>query len=120
MLLRIQYAGQKQSYAAQFPGAGHEIILIDGQPAGRIWIYRSAAEHVLVDIALLPEYQNRGIGSALMKEAMAYAAKSGVELRCSVGVSNPGSLRFHQRLGFRIVSQDEVFYELAARSAPPA
>jgi len=67
----------------------------------------------LVDIALLPTYQNRGIGALLVNEAIAEAGRAGVPLRCSVALSNAGSLRFHQRLGFRIVSQDEVYAELS-------
>lgn len=112
MLLSIQFAGQKQSYGAQYAG-GHEIILLDGKPIGRIWLHRGRSEHLLVDISLLPEFQNRGIGAALVAEAIAAARAAGVRLSCSVAVTNPGSLRFHQRLGFRIVGQDEVYYDLA-------
>ena len=38
-LLGIQYAGQKQSYGAQYPG-GHHLVLFDGKPIGRIWLFR--------------------------------------------------------------------------------
>lgn len=113
LLMRIQYAGQKQSYASQYPGSGHEVVLVDGDAAGRIWVCRTSAEHRLVDISLLPAYQNRGIGTNLLKDAIAEAGRAGVPLRCSVALGNAGSLRFHQRLGFRIVSQDEVYAELA-------
>jgi ribosomal protein S18 acetylase RimI-like enzyme len=112
MLMKIQYGGQQHSYRAQFPG-GSEIVLLDGQPIGRLWLYRGPAEHRLVDIALLPEFRNRGIGAALVTEAIAAAKAAHVPLCCSVGSSNQGSLRFHQRLGFRIVDQDEVYCELA-------
>jgi ribosomal protein S18 acetylase RimI-like enzyme len=112
MLLSIQFAGQKQSYGAQYPG-GHDIVLLDGKPIGRIWLHRAPSEHHLVDISLLPEFQNRGIGAALIAEAIAAARAAGVRLSCSVAVTNRGSLRFHQRLGFRIVGQDEVYYDLA-------
>jgi ribosomal protein S18 acetylase RimI-like enzyme len=66
-----------------------------------------------VDISLLPEFRNRGIGAALIAEAIGAARAAGVRLCCSVAATNPGSLRFHQRLGFQIVGQDEVFYDLA-------
>jgi ribosomal protein S18 acetylase RimI-like enzyme len=111
-LMRMQYHGQKATYASQYPG-GHEIVLVDGAPAGRIWVYRGPHEHQLVDISLLPRYRNRGIGAGLVKEAIASAREAAVPLRCSVAVTNSGSLRFHQRLGFRIVGQDEVYYDLA-------
>ncbi len=118
LLMQIQYAGQKQSYAAQYPDSGHELVLVDGNPAGRIWICRMASEHRLVDIALLPEYRNQGIGSGLLRQAITSAGQAGVPLRCSVGITNAGSLRFHQRLGFRIVSQDEVYAELELEPGP--
>lgn len=111
-LLSFQYSGQKQSYAAQYPN-GHDLILLDGGPIGRLWVFRAPSAHELVDISLLPEFRNRGIGSALIAQAIAVARAAGVPLRCSVAVTNHGSLRFHQRLGFHIASQDEVYYDLA-------
>jgi ribosomal protein S18 acetylase RimI-like enzyme len=111
-LMSIQYAGQKQTYGAQYP-AGNEIVLLDGKPIGRIWLYQGAEEHHLVDISLMTEFRNRGIGSALLAEAIAAARTAGERLCCSVAATNEGSLRFHQRLGFQIAGRDEVYYDLA-------
>jgi len=115
MLMNIQYAGQKQTYGMLYPG-GDEIVLLDGKPAGRFWLYRGPAGHQLVDISLMPEYRNRGIGATLVTEAIAAARAAGMRLCCSVAATNPGSLRFHQRLGFRVVGQDEVYYDLAVEA----
>jgi ribosomal protein S18 acetylase RimI-like enzyme len=112
MLLRIQYAGQKQTYGMEYPG-GNEVVLLDGEAIGRIWLYRGTTEHHLVDIALMPEFRNRGIGSALVKDAIAGARAAGLRLRCSVAATNAGSLRFHQRLGFQVAGQDDLYYDLA-------
>ncbi len=112
LLMNIQYAGQMQTYGAEYPG-GDEIVLLDGEAIGRIWLYRGTAEHHLVDIALMPEYRNRGIGTALLQDAIAGARAAGVRLRCSVAATNPGSLRFHQRLGFLVAGRDELYYDLA-------
>ena len=111
-LMKMQYAGQKFSYSTQYPGPGHDIVMLDGAPVGRIWMSRSESEHLLVDIALLPAVQNRGIGGALLHDVLAAAKQAGVPVKCSVAVTNPGSLRFHQRLGFQIVARDELYYEL--------
>jgi ribosomal protein S18 acetylase RimI-like enzyme len=112
LLMDIQYAGQKQSYNAQYAGGDH-IVLVDGLPIGRIWLFRGDAEHQLVDISLMPEFRNRGIGGVLVRDAVAAARDAGVRLCCSVAVTNAASLRFHQRLGFQIAGQDEIYYELA-------
>jgi ribosomal protein S18 acetylase RimI-like enzyme len=112
LLMKIQYEGQKQTYRAQYPG-GDAIILLEDEPIGRIWLFHGPAGHRLVDISLLPEFQNRGIGGALVTEAIEAAQAARVRLCCSVRATNPGSLRFHQRLGFRIVGQDDLDYDLA-------
>ena len=112
LLIGIQYAGQKQSYGTQYPG-GNSIVLLDGEPVGRIWLFRGPAEHHLVDVALMPEFQNRGIGSILIAEAIAAARSAGVRLCCSIALTNGASLRFHQRLGFQVVGHDEIYYDLA-------
>jgi len=100
----------------QYPGGDH-IVLLDGLPIGRIWLFRCAAEHRLVDISLMLEFRNRGIGSLLLADAIAAARAACVRLCCSVAVTNPASLRLHQRLGFQIVGQDEIYYDLAIEPA---
>lgn len=113
MLLNLQYAGQKRTYRARYP-EGDRIILLGESAIGRIWLHEGPAEHHLVDIALLPEFQNCGIGSALVGAALAAARSAKVPLRCSIAVANQGSLEFHQRLGFRVTGRDEVYYDLVA------
>jgi ribosomal protein S18 acetylase RimI-like enzyme len=63
----------------------------------------------------MPEYRSSGIGTALVRDLIAEARKSAVPLTCSVATNNPGSLRFHQRLGFQIVSEDPMYYEMEYR-----
>jgi ribosomal protein S18 acetylase RimI-like enzyme len=111
LLMNIQYAGQKQTYGTEYPG-GNEVVLLDGEAIGRIWLYRGTSEHQLVDISLMPEFRNRGIGSVLVKDAISGARAAGLRLRCSVAATNTGSLRFHQRLGFQIAGRDDLYYDL--------
>lgn len=113
-LMRMQYNGQKHSYAASYP-EGDRIVLVDGHPAGRLWVYQSATGHHLVDIALLPEFRNRGVGAELLERVIGDARGAGARLRCSVALTNAGSLRFHQRMGFQIVAQDGVYADLVLR-----
>ena len=53
-----------------------------------------------VDIALLPRYCNRGIGTRLLRELQSEAAAAGKPLRIHVERVNP-ALRLYERLGFR-------------------
>jgi ribosomal protein S18 acetylase RimI-like enzyme len=114
-LMRMQHAAQTNTYTQQYAG-DHEIILLDGNPIGRIWVWRGPNQYRLVDISILPDWRNRGIGSDLLRETIGVARAAGLPLGCAVATNNPGSLRFHQRLGFRVVSQDELQWQLVLDS----
>ena len=114
-LLRMQFQAQAGSYRANYPSSDHSIVLVDGERAGRIWIDRGPARYVLVDISLLPAFQNRAIGTALVSDLVAQARAAAVPVECHVALNNPGSLRFHQRLGFTITGQDQMYLRLECR-----
>src|ERR1041384_5617196 len=64
--VRWQFEMQRREYDARFPDAEYDLIEIYGNPAGRIWIGRSENEIRLLDIALLPDFQNRRAGTILL------------------------------------------------------
>ena len=84
--VKWQFDLQRREYDARFPDAEYYIILIDNAPAGRFWIGEDAEQVRLLDIAILPEFQNRGAGTRLLKELIAEAADSGKALRHMVFV----------------------------------
>jgi ribosomal protein S18 acetylase RimI-like enzyme len=60
---RMQFNAQQHHYALYFARAVDTVLEIDGVAIGRELLARAADELFLVDIALLPEYRGRGIGS---------------------------------------------------------
>jgi ribosomal protein S18 acetylase RimI-like enzyme len=121
VLMRMQYSARKAAYESNYPGARRYIVNADGTDAGQIWVFGDSAQYRVIDIAIAGEFQNQGIGAFLMTDLIAQANQAGVPLRCSVATNNPGSLRFHQRLGFRIVSSNEAYHQLeyAGNPDPP-
>jgi ribosomal protein S18 acetylase RimI-like enzyme len=111
-LMKQQFAGQMQTYAARYSSREHQIILVDGDSAGRVWVHESDTELRVVDIALLPEYRSRGIGGSLYRDLLDRAASAGKAVRCAVASNNPGSYRFHERLGFHVTSQDGIYTQM--------
>src|SRR6185295_17434592 len=67
LFLRWQYQLQRSEYQSRFPDADYYVVLLDHQPAGRIWIGTDDEQIRLLDIALLPEYQSRGAGTTLLR-----------------------------------------------------
>jgi ribosomal protein S18 acetylase RimI-like enzyme len=107
-LLRGQSEAQITTYSSRFPESRYEIVLLDGDPAGRIWVARQADEIRIVDVVMLPNFRSAGIGAELVRRLQAEAQAAGLPIRVSVSRFNPGSLRFHERLGFRIVGEGPV------------
>jgi GNAT superfamily N-acetyltransferase len=101
VFLRWQFDMQRREYEARFPDAVYNLILVDQQPAGRIWIGSDEEQIRLLDIALLPQFQNRGVGKALLEWLKREAQNSGKALRHMVFVLNNNADRFYERLGFK-------------------
>jgi GNAT superfamily N-acetyltransferase len=98
--VKWQFDMQRREYDARFPDAEYDVIEMAGQPAGRIWIGRTEEEIRLLDIALLPEFQNRGAGTFLISWLIDEAKATGKRLRHMVFVLNNDADRFYVRLGF--------------------
>ena len=78
---------------------------MDGQPAERLAkTTRSASS----DIALLPEFCSRGIGTTVLRGLQSEAAAAGKPLRIHVERFNP-ALRLYERLGFRQIDDRGVY-----------
>ena len=113
--LRMQFDAQQRDYQARYPDAQYEVILLDARPVGRIWIGRDEEEIRLLDIALLPEAQRRGIGDALLRRLIAEARGTGRKLRHMVFVLNTDARRFYERLGFRVFEEVGAYLHMEWR-----
>jgi ribosomal protein S18 acetylase RimI-like enzyme len=106
--LKGQFEAQRSDHITRFPGAEHSIIISDDEPIGRIWIDRRVTEIRLLDIAILPRWQNTGIGTTLLEGLQHQATVAGLSLRHSVYATNHDALRFYRRLGFVVVEDFET------------
>ncbi len=109
--LRMQFGARRASYAAAFPDAAESIILRGNDPAGSMITHTSPKEIRLVDIALLPEHRNCGVGAYLISRILEDAAALKVPMTLSVLRSNSAA-RLYRRLGFRERGGDDVYLEM--------
>ena len=114
--LRSQFELQHRDYHENYPDAEYDVLLVDGEPAGRLYIRRTADEVHVLDIALLPEFQRRGIGTALLRELVDEAATAGKVARVYVERTNP-ALALYARLGFEPVREHGIY--LLMERPPP-
>jgi len=103
IFVRWQFELQRREYNARFPSARHNVIVVDDERAGRTWVGSDEKQIRLLDIALLEKFQNRGIGTLLLRRLMDEAAQARKPLRHMVFVLNNDAHRFYERLGFVVI-----------------
>ena len=106
--LRQQFEAQHRHYQEHYTGTAFDVLLVDDRPAGRLYVARWTKTLRIVDIALMPEFRGRGIGTALMTELFAEADASGRSVSIHVEANNPAR-RLYERLGFRDVGEHGVY-----------
>jgi GNAT superfamily N-acetyltransferase len=115
--LEMQYGARERHYREQFPGADDLLVLVGGQPAGRLCVDRGNGEMRVVDIAVLPEHRGSGIGSALLAGLQEEAGTAGLPLALQVEAGNPAGDLYH-RLGFVIDAADGVYNSMRWTAQP--
>jgi GNAT superfamily N-acetyltransferase len=107
--LQMQFEAQDRAYRASFPTARLDLIESGTEsgrePIGRLYVDAGAAEIRLIDIALLPEEQRKGLGTALLQQLIEEARTASLPLTLHVEQSSPAR-RLYERLGFVAQSQD--------------
>jgi len=106
--LRMQFNAQTKYYRQTFPEMDYRIILHDGVPAGRFIILILEDELRLIDISLLPEHRNAGIGRMLIQRLLDEAEGAGKVVRIHVEHMNRAR-RLYERLGFRRVADQGLY-----------
>jgi len=83
--------------------------------AGRLIVNRTREELRVVDIALLPQHRNAGIGTALLQRIFGEAAATKKPLRLQV-LKDHRAGRLYQRLGFVRTGETELHLEMEWRA----
>ena len=98
--LRMQFRAQSQFYVENYPGAEFQVITLNDQPIGRLYVHRRADEIRIMDIALLPEFRGQGIGSTLLQNILERGKNLNLPVTIHVEQFNP-AIRLYQRMGFQ-------------------
>jgi len=112
--LRMQFEAQRSDYWRNYDTSRFHVVVCDGEQAGRLYVERRCDELLIVDIAMLPQFRNRGIGSALIAQLFEEADAVGLPVLVHVENGNPAQ-RLYQRLGFEFVGETGGIYRLMER-----
>ena len=107
--LRMQFRLQHTQYLQNNPSASFDVILVDVTPAGRLYVDRKADKISVIDIALLPEFRQRGVGGSIMRKLAEEADAKGLVMCLHVEMNNPIS-GFYKKLGFKTKGEHGIYH----------
>jgi ribosomal protein S18 acetylase RimI-like enzyme len=106
LLGRWNEPGQKQVVERALTQPGTFIIVKDECEAGWVHVVESYDSIYLGQLYLAPPFQNRGIGTAILRELMDKARREAKPLTLDVMKNNRSRL-LYERLGFRVIGRSE-------------
>ena len=103
---------QRADFDRRFDSYDISVVEVDSRPIGGIFLEMDASSVFIQELQLLPEYQGRGFGTAVVQGVIDQAAARGVPVALSVVPANPRARRFYERLGFRVVGVHSPFIRM--------
>jgi GNAT superfamily N-acetyltransferase len=113
-----QFEAQHSHYREHYAGASLDVVEWDRAPAGRLYVARWSDEIRIIDIALLPEFRGRGIGTRLITQLVDEGRRRRKRVSIHVEKVNP-ALRLYKRLGFVVVGDRGLHLLMEASPASP-
>lgn len=114
-LVALQYDARQQDVSARFPRAVDLLVLLDGDPVGRLWVDQHSRPWRVLDLAVAIERRRQGIGSEVLGALLGEAEEARVEVALSVERLNGAAIALYRRLGFEEVGGDEVHLTMLFR-----
>jgi ribosomal protein S18 acetylase RimI-like enzyme len=113
VFLRSQFSAQHTYYQANYTGADFWMIEYRYEVIGRLYVHTNYQEVSIriIDISLLPQWRNRGIGKQLLLDLLAFAERLNRPVTIHVENFNP-AMRLYKSLGFELVSKTNGVYHL--------
>lgn len=98
-------AFQEDFFRERFVAGANQIVVVDGVDAGVLKLEERDGDMYLGLIEIAPAYQNRGLGTAVIREVVKAAFERGQAVFLHVLKANPAARCLYERLGFEVVEE---------------
>jgi ribosomal protein S18 acetylase RimI-like enzyme len=100
----------------------HEVSIIECErtTSGGLFVERKADSIYIHEVQVLPEYQSRGIGTAVVHHVIDQVTNLGRDVTLSVVAANPRAKQLYERLGFEVTGFEAPFLRMRRSSRPGA
>jgi GNAT superfamily N-acetyltransferase len=99
---------QQQLFAEEFERQPGQIIQVHDQDVGVLVVEERSDELYLRRLLLLPEHQNHGLGTDIVRGLLKRAADTGRPLSLHVLKANTRAAALYEREGLRVVRADQI------------
>lgn len=115
--LHAQEQLQRQHYEKHYASADFLIIEQAGTPIGRLCVHHTPEDVRVVDIALLPAWHGKGIGTDLLQWVLSQADSAHRSCSLSVEQGSPARRLYH-RLGFSACGDAGIYTQMTRPARP--
>jgi ribosomal protein S18 acetylase RimI-like enzyme len=105
-------ARHARHFAECLQGGNISVIEVNGTRVGMIQLFDQPDTVEVGEIQVQPGYQNRGIGTYVLRDTIDKAHRQRKKVFLAVGLKNDKALRLYQRLGFRQVARTDTHNHL--------
>jgi ribosomal protein S18 acetylase RimI-like enzyme len=113
--LKLQFTAQQHSYQAHYPQRERSLICLEGVVIGGMQVDRTPTHIHLIDLAILPPYRNRGIGTQLLQQLCDSAQRLQQAVHLQVSAGSP-AMALYTRLGFQPVADTGMYWQMIWQS----
>lgn len=89
------------SYKDKFTPEKIQVIQFEGKDVGRLRVVRTSESIYIGGIQILPEFQGKGIGTALFYELIEESNSANIPITLEVHIVNESAISFYTNLGFK-------------------
>jgi GNAT superfamily N-acetyltransferase len=108
---------QRDYHANQWEIERPSIITYGSRPIGTIYINKNNNSIKIGQFFILPEYQNKGIGTHILRGILESADRAGLIAKLTYLYNNPAA-SLYARMGFRVIDTKDQF--IHAERQPPS
>ncbi len=120
IFLKSQFTAQHTYYQNNYKGAHFWVIEYGSQIIGRLYLHThyEGKSMRIIDISLLPEWRNKGLGKQILLAVMELAGSMNRSVTIHVESFNR-AMKMYKKLGFVLVSQTNGVYHLLEWKTKP-
>ena len=115
-LMHVQFSAKLTQYRAHYTKLQQRLAYVEDQPCGYVMWSDGADSLIVVDIAVLPTQQKKGIATSMLEFCFDIARQGNRPLQLTVSKGNPAISLYH-KLGFRVTSSDAVYQQMRREPA---